>query len=156
MITTRTFINQAVLLALAATAAFAHAGQKDSSTLAVVMTNDPTTNQIQVFDASTDTLLQTLSTNGAGGVAGNARGVKQRDNELVAVVNYGSNSVSLFKRNGNGLSLRQTVTTSSAPVSIDFGNDHMYVAGTTTVDSFAIKGDHLQLDGSATLQLFGD
>jgi len=37
-------------------------------------------------------LLQTLSTQGMGGVGGNARGVKQLNGELIAVVNYGSNS----------------------------------------------------------------
>lgn len=155
MITSRNFMNLAVLLALAASSIPALADQKNDSTLAVVMTNDPTANQVLVFDTSTGTLLQTLPTTGAGGVAGNARGVKQLDNQLVAVVNYGSNSVSLFSRDGNGLRLSQTITTTSAPVSIDFGNDHMYVAGATTVDSFALQGGHARQDGSAPLQLFG-
>jgi hypothetical protein len=147
-------VNLAALLALAAGAASARADQGDS-TLAVVMTNDPTANQILVFDTRTNALLQTLSTNGKGGVAGNARGVKQLNGDLVAVVNYGSNTVSLFKRNGNRLRLDQTVPTSSAPVSIDFGNHHMYVAGATTVDSFAMRDDNVWKDGTATLQLVG-
>jgi hypothetical protein len=119
------------------------------------MTNDPAANQILVFDTRTNTLLQTLSTNGKGGVSGNARGVKQLNGDLIAVVNYGSNSVSLFKRTGNGLRLDQTVTTSSAPVSIDFGNHHMYVAGATTIDSFAMRNDDVWKDGTAPLQLVG-
>ncbi len=154
MIKSRNFMNLAVLLALAAGAANSSADQ-NSSTLAVVMTNDPTTNQILVFDARSSTLLQTLSTNGKGGVSGNARGVKQLNDDLVAVVNYGSNSVSLFKRTGNALVLDRTVATSSAPVSIDFGNNHMYVAGATTVDSFAMQNDNVWQDGTAPLQLVG-
>ena len=52
-------------------------------TLVVTMTNDPIENQINVYDADTHTLLQSLSTHGKGGVGGNARGVRQHDGELV-------------------------------------------------------------------------
>src|SRR3989442_9846269 len=125
-------------------------------TVAVVMTNDPQANQIKVYDTRTQALLQTLSTQGKGGVGGNARGVKQLNGELVAVVNYGSNSVALFKRHGDRLSLDRIVTTTSAPVSIDFGNDHMYVAGSTTIDSFEVRHDNVVgRDGSAALELAG-
>jgi hypothetical protein len=154
MINSRKLVNLAVMFTLAAGAASARADQ-DDSTLAVVMTNDSAANQILVIDAHTGTLLQTLSTNGKGGVAGNARGVKQLGGDLVAVVNYGSNTVSLFKRNGKRLRLDQTVATSSAPVSIDFGNHHMYVAGATTVDSFAMYNNNIWKDGTAPLQLVG-
>jgi hypothetical protein len=154
MIKSRNSIYVAALLALAAGTVSARADH-DNNTLAVVMTNDPTANQILVFDTGTKALLQRLSTNGMGGVSGNARGVKQLNGDLVAVVNYGSNSVSLFKRNGNGLRLDRIVATSSAPVSIDFGNDHMYVAGATTVDSFEMRNNDVWRDGSAPLQLVG-
>jgi len=153
MIKSRKSICVAALLALAAGTANARPGE--DSTLAVVMTNDPAANQILVFDTGTKALLQTLSTKGIGGVSGNARGVKQLNGDVVAVVNHGSNSVSLFKRTGNGLRLDRIVATSSAPVSIDFGNDHMYVAGTTTVDSFDMRNDAVWRDGSAPLQLVG-
>ena len=53
------------------------------ATLAVIMTNDPMSNQIKVYDVGTHVLLQTLSTHGKGGVGGNARGVKQYNGELV-------------------------------------------------------------------------
>src|SRR5204862_7254512 len=125
------------------------------STLAVVMTNDPTANQILVFDTGTRVLLQRLPTQCLGGASGNARGVKQIDGDRVAVVNYGLSSVSLFRREGNRLRLEQIVRTSSAPVSIDFGNHHMYVAGTTTVDSFEIRNGDVWKDGSAPLRLVG-
>ena len=147
--------NTAALLILAASMASVHADQ-GGTTLAVVMTNDPQANQIKVYDTRTQALLQTLSTQGKGGVGGNARGVKQLNGELVAVVNYGSNSVALFKRHADRLSFDRIVTTTSAPVSIDFGNDHMYVAGSTTIDSFEVQHDNVVWrDGSAALELVG-
>jgi hypothetical protein len=46
------------------------------------------------------------------------------------------------------------VTTTSNPVSVDFGNDHMYVAGTSTVDSFRMRHDDVgELDGTVSLRL---
>src|SRR3989442_14280123 len=147
--------NTAALLMLAASMASVHADQR-GTTLAVVMTNDPQANQIKVYDTRTQALLPTLSTQGAGRVGGNARGVRQLNGELVAVVNYGSNSVALFKRHGDRLMFDRTVTTTSAPVSIDFGNDHMYVAGSTTIDSFEVQHDNVVgRDGAAALELVG-
>ncbi len=128
----------------------------DHPTLAVTMTNDPASNRIQVYDASTLILLQTLSTNGAGGVSGNARGVRQFNGKLFAAVNNGSNTVAIYRRDGNRLKFDRVVTTTSAPVSIDFGNGHMYVAGATTVDSFVIHGNRVgSMDGTAPLRLVG-
>jgi hypothetical protein len=134
----------------------AASAKHEGLTLAVTMTNDPGSNQIKVYDASALNLLQTLSTNGAGGASGNARGVRQLNGELFAAVNNGSNSVAIYKRNGNGLKLDRVVTTTSAPVSVDFGNGHMYVAGATTVDSFILQGNGVgPRDGTASLRLVG-
>jgi len=47
------------------------------------------------------------------------------------------------------------VPTSSAPVSVDFGNGHLYVAGAMTIDSFALQGAIVWLDGTAQLELAG-
>jgi hypothetical protein len=125
-------------------------------TLVVTMTNDPTANQIHVYDAQSHVLLQTLSTHGQGGVGGNARGIRQYDGRLVAVVNNGSNSVALFRRDGNVLKFDKVVSTTSAPVSVDFGNDHLYVAGATTVDSFVLHQNSVEwLDGTTDLALAG-
>jgi hypothetical protein len=125
-------------------------------TLAVTMTNDATANAIQVYDTGTHSLMQTLSTQGKGGVGGNARGVKQYNGEIVAAVNNGSNTVAVYRRQGGGLRFDKLVATTSAPVSIDFGNDHMYVAGATSVDSFVIHDDTVGWrDGTAWLELYG-
>jgi hypothetical protein len=126
----------------------------DHSTLAVTMTNDTVSNAVRVYNAATHALLQTVPTQGQGGVGGNARGVRQYRGELVAAVNNGSNTVAVYRRQGDGLKFEKLVTTTSAPVSIDFGNDHMYVAGATTVDSFVINGNTVGWrDGTTTLQL---
>jgi hypothetical protein len=150
----------AALLALSAATSFAApapAGPRHAPvTLAVTMTNDAGANQIKVYDSATLALLQTLPTNGAGGAGGNARGVRQYNGKLFAAVNNGSNSVAVYKREGDRLKLDRVVTTSSAPVSIDFGNGHMYVAGATTVDSFVLHGRSVgPRDGTAALRLVG-
>jgi hypothetical protein len=128
----------------------------NDAVLAIVMTNDASANAIKVYDAQTKTELQTLSTRGQGGVGGNARGVRQFRGDLVAAVNNGSNSVAIYRRDGNGLKFDQLVSTTSPPVSVDFGNNHLYVAGSTTIDSFALNGNHVGWrDGTAFLEVDG-
>jgi hypothetical protein len=145
----------AALLAAAAPVSHAEGGYRPA-TLAVTMTNDANSNQIQVYDAGRNVLLQTLSTHGQGGVGGNARGVKQYNGEIVAVVNNGSNNVAIFRRDGDRLRFDTLITTTSAPVSVDFGNDHLYVAGATTVDSFVLRRRRVEwMDGTAPLELAG-
>src|ERR1700686_3271511 len=61
----------------------------------VVTASNATANQLLVYSPS-GKLLQTLSTQGAGGATGNAGGV-QTSGGLVAVVNFGSHSVSIFQ-----------------------------------------------------------
>ncbi|HWW84073.1 MAG TPA: hypothetical protein VNZ26_10750 [Vicinamibacterales bacterium] len=133
----------------------AHAEQQDR-TLAVIMTNDSVANEVKVYDAGSGNLLQTLATHGKGGVSGNARGVKQYKGQLFAAVNNGSNTVAVFRRDDNELTLDKVVATTSAPVSVDFANGHMYVAGATTVDSFPLQGNRVgALDGTTGLELAG-
>jgi hypothetical protein len=125
-----------------------------ASTLAITMTNDSVSNAVRVYDAATHALLQTLPTQGQGGVGGNARGIRQYRGELVAAVNNGSGTVAVYRRQGDRLTFEKLVTTTSPPVSIDFGNEHMYVAGATTVDSFVIRGNTVGWrDGTTSLQL---
>jgi hypothetical protein len=151
----KSFCRAAALLVLVMGAANVQADHR-AATLAVIMTNDPVSNEIKVYDVDANVLLQTLSTHGMGGAGGNARGVKQYNGEIVAVVNNGSNSVALYKRDGKGLKFDKLVTTTSSPVSVDFGNDHMYVAGATTVDSFVLHGNNVAwMDGTAWLGLVG-
>ena len=144
------------LLAFVAGGTGTHANDRHGRTLVITMTNDPNANQLRVYDAQSHVLLQTLSTHGKGGVGGNARGLRQHDGRLIAVVNNGSNSVALFRRVGDRLTFDKVVLTTSAPVSVDFGNDHLYVAGATTVDSFVLHQDSVEwLDGTVDLVLAG-
>src|ERR1700688_994048 len=117
----------------------------------VVTASNATSNQLLVYSPS-GTLLQTLSTKGTGGATGNAGGV-QTSNGLVAVVNFGSQSVSIFQVGHNGLSLAQVVPTVVNPVSVAFGENHLYVLGATQVESHAIFGNFVNTnpDGLSTL-----
>lgn len=156
MRTTLAVCGTAAMLMTFASGIQLHANGDRGRPLAVVMTNDESANEIRVYDVRTHALVQTLSTHGKGGVGGNARGVKQYDGSLVAAVNYGSGTVALFRRTGDRFRFAGTVATTSAPVSVDFGNDHMYVAGASTVDSFTLRHDGVGwLDGTTTLELAG-
>jgi hypothetical protein len=149
-----TFLSMTLLLLMLFSLPI-HAGEAQK-TLVITMTNDPESNAIIVFDALTHERLQTLSTNGRGGVGGNARGVEQYDGRLIAAVNNGSGTVALFRRSGNRLVFEHLIVTTSSPVSVNFANGHMYVAGTTTVDSFTVNGSHIGfLDGTTALNLVG-
>ncbi len=142
------------LAVAAATAGVYASGHR--RTLVVTMTNDQDSNEIKVYDAESHALLQTLATHGKGGAGGNARGIKQYNGGLVAAVNNGSGSVALFRRDGDALKFDKVIQTTSAPVSVDFGNDHLYVAGATTVDSFVLRENSVEwLDGTTNLAVAG-
>jgi hypothetical protein len=98
-------------------------------------------NQLLVYSAA-GALLQTVPTQGQGGVAGNAGGIGAAGG-LVAVVNFGSKSVSVFAREGDAFKVKQVISAVSSPVSVAFGHDHLYVLGTTRVESHAIFGAHV-------------
>jgi hypothetical protein len=126
--------------------------QADTDHNALVVTaSNATKNHLLVYD-STGNLIQTLSTQGQGGVSGNSGGIAAKGN-LVAVVNFGSQSVSLFERWDNGFQLKQPVPAASGPVSVAFGADHLYILGTTKVESHRMYGSNVNSnpDGVAAL-----
>jgi hypothetical protein len=102
----------------------------------VVTASNATANQLLVY-SPTGQLLQTLPTKGVGGATGNAGGVQASDG-LVAVVNFGSKSVSIFQVGINGLALSQVVPTVANPVSVAFGGNHLYILGGEQVESHLI------------------
>lgn len=112
--------------------AAASAQGQDRKTMVVTASNTPV-NQLLVYD-STDKLIQTIATEGKGGVTGNAGGITAWRKHL-AVVNFGSQSVSLFEPSEDGFRLTQVIPAASSPVSVAFGNDHLYILGTTKVES---------------------
>jgi len=141
-----------MLLTFACAALFVTGGFAGGvATLIVTSSNNPAGNQLLVFDGA-GTQIQTVSTNGLGGVSGNAGGIAAT-RDRVAVVNFLSQSVSIFDVTAAGVQFRQLVSTVSRPVSVAFGKDHLYVLGTTTVESHRIaEGDvDAAPDGSTEL-----
>jgi hypothetical protein len=102
----------------------------------VVTASNTTTNRLLAYDTGGH-LLQTVATGGEGGVSGNAGGIATRGDRL-ALVNFGSKSVSLFRRYEEGFRLTQVISTASAPESVAFGHGHLYILGTTKVESHRV------------------
>ena len=121
---------------------------------AVIVTSSNTAdNRLLVYDTA-GTLIQEVPTFGQGGAGQNAGGIAT-SNGTVAIVNFGSQTVSLFSRGEGGFELHQTIPTSSQPVSVAFGKTHLYVLGTATVESHRIGPDGVEAaaDGTAGLLL---
>ena len=137
-------------MALLAGAVATITGADNQKTLVVTSSNTPS-NELLVYDTG-GVLVQIAPTLGQGGVGGNAGGIAKQ-NGTVAVVNFGSQSVSLFSRDGNGFAFRQAVTAVSAPVSVAFGKDHLYILGTTTVESHRIGGSAIDGDADGVITL---
>jgi len=142
----------AVLLLAAATTASA-----EGRASLVLTASNATTNELIVMNTA-GTVLKRIPTQGQGGVSGNAGGIAA-SRDRVAVVNFGSSNVSIFQRDegGRGLRLERVIPTLGSPVSVAFGNDHLYVLTTTHVESHRAGPWGVQpgVDGQAQL-LHGD
>ncbi|HSL22685.1 MAG TPA: hypothetical protein VK886_14220 [Vicinamibacterales bacterium] len=128
------------------TAGVAAAADRDGTL--IVTSSNTADNHLLVYD-TVGTLIQEVPTLGQGGVGGNAGGIATNIG-TVAVVNFGSQTVSLFSRGEGGFELRQTVPTSSQPVSVAFGTTHLYVLGTTTVESHRSGPDGVEAHADGT------
>uniref|UniRef100_Q025Y5 3-carboxymuconate cyclase n=1 Tax=Solibacter usitatus (strain Ellin6076) TaxID=234267 RepID=Q025Y5_SOLUE len=93
-----------------------------------------------------------VPTGGFGGASGNAGGVAVSGN-LAAAVNFGSTNVTIFVRHGNAMEPAQLIKTSSQPVSVAFGHNHLVVLGQTTAESFAVFGNTVSKDNDGVVQL---
>jgi len=140
----------AALALLLGAAASIPAHSQDRHFLAVTASNTPA-NNLLVYN-SANQLIQTLSTGGSGGVSGNAGGIATSRDRL-AVVNFGSSNVSIFEHSQDGFRLTQIVPASSSPVSVAFGHGHLYILGTTSVESHQVFdfGVSPGIDGKAGL-----
>jgi hypothetical protein len=140
-------------LFVAATLLIATSGRAgaEPATFVVTSSNSPAGNQLLVYDIAGN-LIQSAPTGGLGGVAGNAGGIAAT-RDSIAVVNSHSESVSIFSVTDAGVQLRQVVPALSSPVSVAFGKDHLYVLGTSTVESHRLSGADVEstADGSASL-----
>jgi hypothetical protein len=148
---TRNFGLGALLLVIAGTA------QAYDRTAMIVTASNTASNQLLVY-SPTGALLKQIPTQGQGGVSGNAGGIAQNRDRL-AVVNFGSGNVSVFTkdRERGELRLERVVRALASPVSVAFGDSHLYILSTTHVESHAIDRDGVSAtaDGSAAL-LIGD
>jgi len=126
----------------------------DTSSWVVTASNESPANRLWVLNASNLALLHTVETGGSGGVSGNAGGIVSAG-PLLAVVNYGSNTVSVFERVRDALELVQTLTTEAGPVSVAFGETHLYVLSAAHVQSFVYRERGFHLDGT-TANAIGD
>ena len=139
----------ALMLAIAAVAS-AHDGQDHT---AIVTASNTATNQLLIY-SSTGVLLDKIPTQGQGGVSGNAGGIAQNYDRL-AVVNFGSGNVSVFVKDFERATLRleSVIRSIASPVSVAFGDDHLYILTTTHVESHAIDrgGVSANADGATAL-----
>lgn len=117
----------------------------------VVTASNATNNALLVYDAN-GVLTQTVPTNGQGGASNNAGGIAV-DGQTVAAVNFGSQNVSIFAAGASGVTFSQLVPTATSPLSVAFGGDHLYVLGTTTVESHKRHGQAFDLDADGVVAL---
>ncbi len=118
--------------------AAAAAGAAGSQNALVVTASNASQNQLLVYSSSGQ-LMQTVATQGQGGVSGNAGGIEAKG-DLVAVVNFGSQNVSIFKSESDGLQMKELVPAAGSPVSVAFGDGHLYILDTTKVESHRMFG----------------
>jgi len=124
------------LAALTLTSGAAYAN--DANRALVITASNGAANTLLIHSAD-GTLLNSIPTQGQGGVGGNAGGIALGERYL-AVVNFGSSTVSVFSvdREDRVLFLDELLNTVGGPVSVAFGHDHLYVLTTTHVESHAI------------------
>lgn len=118
--------------------------ESDRDALILTSTNDPGANRVAVFQLGTSgnptlSLLQTLPTGGKGGASGNA-GILQFKDDLGAVANYGSNTVSELARVGDFIYVRRQIPLASGclkPDSVALTDGQLFVVGTTCAEGHA-------------------
>jgi hypothetical protein len=123
---------------------------RSSDPLFLTATNGAT-NFLAVINART---METnyVPTGGMGGASGNAGGVAVQGT-LAAAVNFGSTNVTVFVRRGNAMQPMQTIKTSSQPLSVAFGHNHLMVLGQTTAESFPVFGETVATTADGVVQL---
>ncbi len=127
-------------------------GDGGRAPLFLTATNGTAGNYLAVVNTRTNE-VDYIPTGGTGGASGNAGGVAV-EGELAAVVNYSSSNVTIFVRQGDAMQPTQVIKTTSKPLSVAFGHDHLVVLGTTTAESFPVYGNTVwPNDGIASLQI---
>ncbi len=147
-----------MLAAVFLATALAVAGEDGRNVYVLTSTNDASANSVVVFKLSGGSLswVDTLPTGGKGGASGNA-GILQFEDQLGAVANFGSNTVSQLERDDDYISVGRTINLKAGCVNPDsvalsegkfFGpfGGHLYVVGTNCAESHAWPAG--KLDGA--------
>lgn len=124
--------------------AWATASAEGSNVYVLTSTNNPTGNNVVVFELNTgDTpslsLVNMLPTGGNGGASGNG-GILQFGEGLGAVANYGSNTVTQLVRQDDLIRIGPTIKLSPGcanPDSVALTANQLFVVGTNCVESHA-------------------
>ena len=139
----------------ASTAIGADKSQAHGSQVPLFLTaTNGSTNMLAVVNTVTKE-TDFVPTGGSGGASGNAGGVAVQG-QLAAVVNYGSTNVTIFVRQGNAMQPVQVVKTTSQPLSVTFGHDHLIVLGSTTAESFPVYGNTVGPNDGIAQLVIGD
>jgi hypothetical protein len=133
-----------VLAGIFLATALAVAGENARSVFVLTSTNNPSGNEVVVFRLETAgtsslSLVDMLPTGGKGGASTNA-GILQFKDDLGAVANYGSNTVSQLVRYDDFISIGETVKLASGcvkPDSVALTKEHLFVVGTNCAESHA-------------------
>ena len=120
------------------------AGEDGSTAYVLTSTNSASANDVVVFEldtAGTPSLswVDSLPTRGKGGASGNA-GILQFSDDLGAVANYGSNTVTNLVRDENLISLGPTISLAAGcvePDSVALTESHLFVVGSNCAESHA-------------------
>jgi 6-phosphogluconolactonase len=123
-------------------------GKNNNKGFVYTLSNQVSGNKVMAYKRSANGSLSfddsyATGGNGSGGGLGNQGAVIiSDDGDVLLAVNAGSNSISSFKINGNGLQLRSTVSSGGiTPVSITQHNDLVYVlnaGGTGNISGFRL------------------
>ena len=130
-----------LLLGVAGAASAQQTSARSEARALIVTASNTTANQLLVYSPA-GKLLKTIVTGGQGGVSGNAGGIAQ-DHRRLAVVNFGSGTVSVFVKDlaHANLQLESVIQAVASPVSLAFGDDHLYILSTTSVESHPIDSN---------------
>jgi hypothetical protein len=132
-----------VLAATLLAAGAAVADEPERGVFVLTSTNNPSANEVVVFKLDTAgtptlSLVDTLPTQGNGGAGG--AGILQFKDDLGAVGNYGSKSVSRIVRRHDFISIEGTIGLApncANPNSVALTGDHLFVVGANCAESHA-------------------
>ena len=117
----------------------ATAADRERDMFVLTSTNNPSGNEVVVFklNGALLPLVTMFPTGGNGGASGNA-GILQFRDDIGAVANYGSSTVSQLIRDEGFISIGQTIKLAQGctnPDSVALAHDHLFVVGANCAES---------------------